>query len=160
MAIMDVRIDDRLIHGQVCGYWIPQYSLERIAIVDDEIACDETRKSALKFGMPERCKLSIFDVKKAADKFNRKIDEGIRVMILCNSPIPLLGMAENGYQVPSITVGNMATKEGAVQLERNTYIAPEDKEAFVKLIERGVKIYLQNTPNDPRKDITETLRSM
>ena len=31
MAILDVRIDDRLIHGQVCGFWIPHYSLERIA---------------------------------------------------------------------------------------------------------------------------------
>ena len=86
MAILDVRIDDRLIHGQVCGYWIPQYSLERIAIVDDVIVNDETRKTALKFGMPEKCKLSIFNSEKAADKFNRKIDEGIRVMILCNSP--------------------------------------------------------------------------
>ena len=37
MAILDTRIDDRLIHGQVCGYWIPQYSLQRIAIVDDDI---------------------------------------------------------------------------------------------------------------------------
>ena len=43
MAILDVRIDDRLIHGQVCGFWIPHYSLERIAIVDDEIVNDEIR---------------------------------------------------------------------------------------------------------------------
>ena len=44
MAILDVRIDDRLIHGQVCGFWIPHYSLERIAIVDDEIVNDEIRR--------------------------------------------------------------------------------------------------------------------
>ena len=49
MAILDTRIDDRLIHGQVCGYWIPQYSLQRIAIVDDDIVNDETRKTTLKY---------------------------------------------------------------------------------------------------------------
>ena len=51
MAILDVRIDDRLIHGQVCGFWIPHYSLERIAIVDDEIVNDEIRKTV--FVSPE-----------------------------------------------------------------------------------------------------------
>ncbi len=160
MAILDVRIDDRLIHGQVCGYWIPQYSLERIAIVDDVIAKDETRKTALKFGMPEKCKLSIFGSASAADKFNRKIDEGIRVMILCNSPIPLLRMAECGYQVPHITIGNMATKPGAVQIEKNTFISPEEKEAFVKLIDRGVKVFVQNTPGDTRKDVSELMKTI
>lgn len=158
MAILDVRIDDRLIHGQVCGYWIPQYSLERIAIVDDVIVNDETRKTALKFGMPEKCKLSIFNSEKAADKFNRKIDEGIRVMILCNSPWPILRMAEHGYLVDYITVGNMATKPDAIQLEKNTFVSPEEKEAFAKLIDRGVKVYIQNTPSDARKDVTEILK--
>ena len=78
MAILDTRIDDRLIHGQVCGYWIPQYSLQRIAIVDDDIVNDETRKTTLKFGMPENCKLSIFGSAKAADKFIRKIDDSLQ----------------------------------------------------------------------------------
>ena len=51
MAIVGVRIDDRLIHGQVCGYWIPQYKVERILIVDNEVCNDEARKTALKFGL-------------------------------------------------------------------------------------------------------------
>ena len=82
MAIVEVRVDDRLIHGQVCGYWIPQFDVQRILIVDNEIVNDENRKVSLKFGTPPRCKLSIFDSKKAAEKLLRKIDEGIRVMIL------------------------------------------------------------------------------
>ena len=160
MAILDVRIDDRLIHGQVCGFWIPQYSLGRIAIVDDEIVKDEVRKTALKFGCPHKCKLSIFGSEKAADKFSRKIDEGIRVMILCNSPVPILRMAEYGYQVPYITVGNMATKPGAVQVKKTVFVSPEEKEAFVKLIGRGVTVYSQMVPNEPREDISDILKKL
>lgn len=160
MAILDVRIDDRLIHGQVCGAWIPQFQLQRIAIVDDEIVNDEQRKMALKFGCPEYCKLSIFNTEKAADKFIRKIDEGIRVMILCNSPVPILKMAEYGYEVPFITVGNISNRLGAVQIARNTFISPEERDAFVKLIDRGVKVYIQNVPNDPREDVTSKLKNL
>ena len=50
MAIVEVRVDDRLIHGQVCGYWIPQFDVQRILIVDNEIVNDENRKVSLKFG--------------------------------------------------------------------------------------------------------------
>lgn len=160
MAILDVRIDDRLIHGQVCGFWIPQYSLERIAIVDDEIVNDEVKKTALKFGCPEKCKLSIFDSAKAADKFNRKIDEGIRVMILCNSPVPILRMAEQGFTVPYVTVGNMATKPGAKQLKKTVFISEEEKDAFLKLADMGVKIYSQMVPNETREEISELIKKL
>lgn len=157
MAILDVRIDDRLIHGQVCGFWIPQYSLERIAIVDDKIAYDEPRKTALKFGCPARCKLSIFDTDKAAEKFSRKIDEGVRVMILCNSPVPVLQMAQKGYQVPFLTIGNMSTKPNAQQLRKTVFVSPEEMAAFQELAKLGVTVYNQMVPSEPREDITKQL---
>lgn len=160
MAILDVRIDDRLIHGQVCGFWIPQYSLERIAIVDDKIVNDEVQKTALKFGCPEKCKLSIFDTAKAAEKFKNKIDEGIKVMILCNSPVPVLRMAEKGYTVPYVTVGNMATKPGAKQLKKTVFISDEEKDAFLKLNELGVKIYSQMVPSESREEISELIKKL
>lgn len=160
MAILDVRIDDRLIHGQVCGFWIPQYSLERIAIVDDAIVNDEVRKTALKFGCPEKCKLSIFGSEKAADKFQRRIDEGVRVMILCNSPVPILRMAEFGYEVPWVTVGNMATKPDAIQVKKTVFVSPEEKEAFIGLAQRGIKIYSQMVPNEPREDISDIWKNL
>ena len=98
MAIVDARIDDRLVHGQVCSFWIPKYNVDRIVVVDDAVAKDDLRKSMLRMACPERCKLSIFDTAKAADKFSRHIDEGIKVMILCNSPVPILQMAKYGFK--------------------------------------------------------------
>ena len=121
MAIVEVRVDDRLIHGQVCGYWIPQ----------------------LKFGTPPRCKLSIFDSKKAAEKLLRKIDEGIRVMILVRSPEPLAEMLDYGYTFDHVTVGNMSTKDGAKQIRNNMFV--NEKEAM----------YYQITPNVSKDDISK-----
>lgn len=158
MAIVEVRIDDRLIHGQVCGYCIPHYKVERILIIDNEIVNDEARKTALKFGCPPSCKLSIFDSKKAADKLNRKIDEGIRVMILCRNPRPLLELVEYGYMLDHISIGNMSTKEGSTQLKRTVYLTKEDKEDFHKLAQHGVKLLLQEKPTDAIEDLTDTFK--
>lgn len=148
MAIVEVRIDDRLIHGQVCGYWIPQYKVERILIIDNEVVNDESRKTLLKFGMPPGCKLSIFDTKKATEKLLKRIDEGIRVMILCRGPEPLLELVENGYKIDHICVGNMSTKDGAKGLKRTVFVTPSEEEAFKKLANHGVKLVIQEKPTD------------
>lgn len=156
--ICDIRIDDRLIHGQVCGFWIPHHNLQRIVIVDDEIIHDAQRKTALKFGCPDKCKLSIFSTDSAADKFNRKIDEGIRVMILCQSSVPLLKLYEKGYHFKEITVGNMASKPDSTRIRKTLFVSKEEKEAFIKLSEYGVKIISQMVPSEPREDIIDEIR--
>lgn len=159
MAIVDVRIDDRLIHGQVVGFWIPHFNVERIAIIDDVIVNDEARKTALKFGTPARSKLSIFSPEKAADKFLRKIDEGIRVLILCNRPKPILEMAKNGYVVNEITIGNMSTKDEAKQIKKTVFVSPEEKANFEELVNTyGVKIFSQMVPSEQREDITNDFK--
>lgn len=160
MAIVEVRIDDRLIHGQVCGFWIPHFSVERIAIVDDLIVKDDARKTALKFGCPAKCKLSIFGAESATEKFIKGIDEGINVMILCNRPQPLLRMVEGGYKIKEITVGNMSTKQNAISFKKTVFISPEELADFKKLIEHGVKIYSQMVPNEAREDVTQALRKL
>lgn len=155
MAIVDTRIDDRLVHGQVCSYWVPQYGVERIVVVDDLVAKDEMRKSVLRLACPDRCKLSIFDAEKAADKFKRHIDRGVKVLILCNRPQPILEMARSGFQVDYVTVGNMSSKDGARQIANTAFVSQDEWNDFCSLARLGVTIYNQMVPSNPREDITQ-----
>ena len=43
-----VRLDYRLVHGQVLAAWVNQISAQRIIVVDDAAANDEMRSAALK----------------------------------------------------------------------------------------------------------------
>ena len=36
MMIPSLRVDDRLIHGQIATTWIPEYGIEQVIIVDDK----------------------------------------------------------------------------------------------------------------------------
>lgn len=158
MAIADVRIDDRLIHGQVVGFWIPHFSLDRILIVDNEIAKDEMRKTALRFGMPNQTKLTVFEAEKAAEKLKRNIDKGIRLMILVQGPKPLVQLIEHGYSISSVTIGNMSTKPEAVSIRKTLFVSPEEREDFVKLAKYGVTLYSQMVPNEQKEDITNLFK--
>ena len=47
MKINLVRIDDRLIHGQVATVWSKEANAQRIIICSDEVAKDQIRKTLL-----------------------------------------------------------------------------------------------------------------
>lgn len=152
--IKDARIDDRLIHGQVCGYWVPQNSIEQIVVVDDEIVKDAIRKRALEFGCPEKVKLSFHSAAKTAEILLRGEPEK-NVMLLFRSPKPVLTMIEAGYAFDRVSVGNISPQgSGDIHIKGTTYIAPEDAEVFKAIIARGTQVILQTIPHDTPEDLS------
>lgn len=45
MSIIGVRIDGRLIHGQVANLWTTKLNISRIMVVDDEVAQNDIEKA-------------------------------------------------------------------------------------------------------------------
>ena len=60
MSIEFVRIDDRLVHGQVVTTWLKKYDIEQVIIVNDRISEDKTRQSILKISAPVGLKIVFF----------------------------------------------------------------------------------------------------
>ena len=52
--IVNVRIDDRLIHGQVAAVWSLVTKASRIMVVDDLVVKDPVNKEALKMACPQQ----------------------------------------------------------------------------------------------------------
>lgn len=158
MAIVDVHIDDRLIHGQVCSYWIPHNNVDKIVVVDNKIVKDEIRKSALKLGCPGRVKLSILDALTASDKLKRNLDKGNNVMLLASGPSPFLEMVEDGYKIDKITIGNMSARGDDTHIKKTVYLSNDDIRDFKRLAELGVRLTIQLTPQDMPDDLEEILK--
>ena len=154
--IKDVRLDDRLIHGQVCGYWIPANSINKIVIVDDEIIKDKQRKSVLKFGCPANVSLSFHSAAKTAEILNKGGDVGSNVMLLFREPKPIVDMVKAGYKIEKVTVCNLTPKSKEdIQVKGTTYVDQERITAFKELINNGVKVILQTTPKDNPEDLKD-----
>ena len=65
-----VRLDYRLLHGQVVFSWTGHVGAQRIIVVDDDAASDEMKKSALLLSKPAGVRVNIFTVDKAIAKIN------------------------------------------------------------------------------------------
>lgn len=74
-----VRIDDRLLHGQVVSTWIKDYEIEQAIIVNDELMEDEIAKSVVAIAAPKGVKVLMFGI----DKFKEITSKNIIKNLLC-----------------------------------------------------------------------------
>ncbi|EZP94478.1 MULTISPECIES: PTS system mannose/fructose/N-acetylgalactosamine-transporter subunit IIB, partial [Enterococcus] len=108
MSIIGVRIDGRLIHGQVANLWATKLNISRIMVVDDEVAQNDIEKSGLKLATPAGVKLSVLPIEKAAKNILAGKYDSQRVLIVARKPDRLLKLIELGVPIKEINVGNMS----------------------------------------------------
>ena len=71
--IKALRVDHRLVHGQVAFTWTHFLAATRIIVIDDKAAGDDFQKMALNMAKPAGVKLNVFSVEKALERAE-KID--------------------------------------------------------------------------------------
>jgi mannose/fructose/N-acetylgalactosamine-specific phosphotransferase system component IIB len=152
MTIITSRIDGRLIHGQVANLWATKLDITRFMVIDDEVAKSDIDKSSLKLATPAGVKLSVLPVAKAAANIlNGKYDSQ-RVMIIARRPDRFLELANEGFTIDELNVGNMSQSDETRSITKSINVTDKDVEDFKKLNDKGIKIISQMVPNDSAND--------
>ena len=148
MEIVNVRIDDRLIHGQVATVWSQVTGATRIMVVDDQVVKDTINKEALKLACPKQCKLSILTVEKAAANLCAGKYQEERVFLVAKSPKTMRRLYDAGFHMDQVNVGNMGGKQNTRMLKKAVSVSEEDIADFLYLSKQGVIITAQMVPAD------------
>lgn len=155
--IVNVRIDDRLIHGQVAAVWSLSTKATRIMVVDDQVVHDPVNKEALKMACPQQCKLSILTAAKAAANLSAGKYEGEKVFIVAKSPKTIRDIIDHGYAIEAVNIGNMGGKQNTKMLKKAVSVSEEDIENFKYLADHGVKVSAQMVPTDEAIDFMKLI---
>lgn len=158
MSIIAVRIDGRLLHGQVANMWTNVVGATRIMVIDDQVAASEVDKAGIKLAKPAGVNLSILNKKRAADNITSGRYDSQRVFILVKRPSTLLYLIEKGVPIKNVNVGNMSQTDKTKPLTGSINVVQEDVDNFKKLHDMGVKITAQMVPSDPVVDFMELLK--
>ena len=150
MTIKIVRIDDRLIHGQIVQGWLKTIDIDKILIVSDEVANDEMQQVLLSMAVPSSVKLVIKSIKDASYEIANEVYEKDNLMILFSNPQDIVKMIDNGIKFQSINIGGMHYAHGKKQLLSNLSVDRNDVEAFLKLINCGIELETRALPQDDR----------
>lgn len=156
--IVNVRIDERLIHGQVAVLWSMETKATRIMVVDNDVVKDPVNKGALKMACPQQCKLSILTAERAAENLKMNKYEGERVFIIAKSPATLRAIEEAGFHVEEVNVGNMSGKQNTKVIKKSVACTQKDIEDFLFLADHGTKLNAKMAPTDEDVDFLSLLK--
>ena len=155
--IVNTRIDERLIHGQVAGIWSTSLSTQRIIVANDEAATDPLQKSSLRMAAPSSMRLSVLGVEAAAKNIQSGKYGKQRLFLLFKNPKDVLRFIEAQGPIKTVNVGNMSYKEGAREVTKSIQVLPEEEQIFETIASKGVTVTAQLVPNDPVVDFMKKL---
>ena len=95
-----IRIDDRLIHGQVAFTWTPALNINCIVVANDRAATDEFLKMTLGLAKPAGVKLVIKTIRETIPFLNDAKNAALSILVLIRELIEK-GIELEVRQVPT-----------------------------------------------------------
>jgi len=146
MNIQLVRIDDRLIHGQVVLGWARHFHTKRIILCDDTVASSDWEKELYLSMVPPDMEARVMSVQELTDYILRTNPDLSRTIILVNSPKTIEELIDSGIALKQVNVGGIHFRQGRKKILNYLYLNEEEVQAFKRCIEKGVKFECQDVP--------------
>lgn len=142
-----VRVDDRLIHGQVTVAWRQHLNYDAICIVDDAIAGDAFMRDVLEMAAPAGVRACVVTVQQAIGALEQLSAKA--VLVLVKTPQTALQLVEGGLAIEQVNVGNLGAAPGRKRVLKSISLGPEHVAALDALAAHGIQIAFQPVPDDP-----------
>lgn len=142
-----LRVDDRLIHGQVTTAWLRVYPSNTIIIANEKISKSAMYKSIFAATAISGVEIFLFSPNDAVD-YMRKADAGKRIFIITPSPVDVVALIDAGLKIDKINIGGLQGRPNTKKLSKVVYATIEEEEAFLELRAYGVEMEVQMVPTD------------
>lgn len=150
MSISFVRIDDRVIHGQLVTRWAKELPCDGIIAIDDAVAADPLLSSVMK-GAVQDIKVWLFDTATAIEKLPKIIASEKRYFVIGKSPVTLRRIEEAGISLQNthrkINVGPMSARANTTTIGPNQAVSAEEAAAFDYLAQNGHQVEFRLVPD-------------
>ena len=160
MQIPLLRIDSRLIHGQVATSWAKAVKCDAIFAISDEVANDPLRSKLLLQVAPAHLQSYVITVDKAIKVWHNPMYADRKVLWLVTKPGDIVRLIEGGVDIKQVNVGGMTHREGCKLISQAVAVDADDVAAFQRLNELGVKMTLQQLATSPAEDVMPKLANV
>ncbi|MFV0498413.1 MAG: PTS sugar transporter subunit IIB [Bacilli bacterium] len=142
-----VRLDYRLLHGQVVFAWTGHIKAQRIIIIDDFAYIDKIKKTALKLSNPPGVKLNIFSLEVAISKVDKILGLNENIMLIFGNTNALKNFIRFCPEIKEVNYGGLANKEGKKKFSSAIFMNDSEIRDTKEILESGVRIFVQQTPS-------------
>ena len=137
-----VRVDYRMVHGQIVAKWIKFRPVDRLILADDSLVDDPFMGDIYRMAVPDR-EVDIVKLGDVQTAIDRKNDT---VLLIFKDVASAYTVYKNGLQLPELNVGavqNSAQRKAVVQ---GVALSVEEYEKLSEMKAEGVNVFLQPIP--------------
>ncbi len=151
--IKALRIDHRLVHGQVAFTWTHFLGATRIIVIDDKTSEDEFQKMTLNLAKPAGVKLNVFSVEKALERMEKieSLSDVIFIIFANTDNAARFICAHPKFK--ELNLGGIAKKEGSRAYSEVIYLNSSEEEDLKKIKQAGCELFMQQLPTTKRETL-------
>ena len=146
-----LRVDHRLLHGQVAFSWTQYVGADCILIANDNVPEDELRKTTIKLAKPPSVKLVIKNINDAIESIKSGVTDKYHRFIVVESVNDAWRITSAVEGIKSINLGGIKAKEGSKNISKAINLLPEEIEQLQQLVGKGVEVEIRQVPNDRKQ---------
>jgi PTS system mannose-specific IIB component len=146
MSLVLVRVDCRLIHGQVVETWVPHTGANCLLVANDDLVANEILRSVMEMAVPPSIHVVFCRVDEVRGVLSEIDRNGEKAILLCSTFGDALNIFHRGVRFSTLNIGNLHYAAGKVEIAPSVYFTQEDFEAVHCLSHLGVSVTIKATP--------------
>jgi mannose/fructose/N-acetylgalactosamine-specific phosphotransferase system component IIB len=154
-----VRVDNRLVHGQVVEAWLPHLKVARVVVADDESAKSPLVRAAMALAVQDNVQVQILPLSEV-DFAALALDEP-RTLLLLRDVNALVGAVARGLRPERVNLGNVHFGTGRKLVTASVFLTDAEAEVLAQLETSGIDVEVRAVPTDKpmtMADIVERFR--
>jgi mannose/fructose/N-acetylgalactosamine-specific phosphotransferase system component IIB len=159
VSLLLVRIDDRLLHGQVTQGWGSVLKPDRFVVANDAAAGSEWEREMYEATAPEGVPVSVLSLAETGDRVHEWIEAGENVLLLIENPADALHLYRSGLVFEELNMGGLHHRDGRKRILPYVHLDADDIVALEALRSHGVTVECADVPHCERKDLFACLGS-
>ncbi|HKK08335.1 MAG TPA: PTS sugar transporter subunit IIB [Gemmatimonadota bacterium] len=156
-----VRIDERLLHGQVIVGWGQRLDLGYYVVADDDLAASEWEQELYAGGLPGSARAFFLTVDEAAVRFGQLDEHAGRGALLTRTTGAMRRLAEAGaLEGRAVNLGCLGGAPGRSRALDYVHLSPDEVEDLRAIAARAGPVTARDLPSSPRVPLEKVLRDL
>lgn len=152
-----LRVDHRLLHGQVAFSWTSKLGADCILVANDDVMQDEMRKTAIKFAKPANIKLVMKTIDGAIESINSGVTDKYKLLVVVESIEDAYKLIKNTSAFTSLNLGGTKPKENTRSISKVVSVNEEETNLLKELIKDNIEVEIRMVPEDTKILATKVL---
>lgn len=155
-----MRVDNRLVHGQILEAWVPFLNASCIVVADDQVASDFFRETVIRMAVPSKVRVVISGVAEFAENNVFRRGSGPSTIVLFSTVSAAWTAYRLGFRFDKLNIGNIYNEECRLCCTQSVLLSDGDIRDITELRNAGVQIELWRVPREKPIDLFEIVRNM